>query len=79
MKGQVARTRLIDGKRFVWLTSETGSNLGGRWVEKTTVDARQIVRLQPGFLRRMQDYNGEGSMLNRYRGPSYTAATHGGY
>lgn len=78
MTGQIARTRLIDGKRFVWQTAETGSNLGGRWVEKTTADARQVVRLQSGFLRRMQDYNGEGSMLNRYHGQTYTTV-HDGY
>jgi len=68
MTGQVARTRLIDGRRFVWQTIETGSNLGGRWVEKGTAPARQLLRLSSYDLRKLQDKGGEGSMLNGYHG-----------
>jgi hypothetical protein len=77
--GKIASVRLIDGKRYVWVAGETGSNLGGHWVEESVADARHVVRLRAGFLRRMQDTSGEGSMLNRYHGGPNTGSYNGTY
>ena len=35
------RVKYVDGKKFVWVQSEIGSNLGARWVEASSVEGRQ--------------------------------------
>ncbi|HMG06126.1 MAG TPA: T9SS type A sorting domain-containing protein [Chthoniobacterales bacterium] len=77
--GKIASVRMVDGKRYVWMAAETGSNLGGRWVEESVADARHVVRARIGFLRRMQDTSGEGSMLNRFHGGPNTGTYNGTY
>ncbi len=54
--------RIIGGKRYVWVTTELGSNLG-HWVEEGSPPARNIIRLSSDDLRRRQDRSGEGSMI----------------
>jgi hypothetical protein len=54
--------KIVGGQRFVWEAAETGSNVGGRWVEASLAPARQIVRWDQDVLRRFQDRGGEGSM-----------------
>ena len=68
-----SRYRVINGKRFVWVTTETGSNLGGRWQEEglSRMTANANV-MSTDELRRRQDNAGEGSMLQ------YTFQEHGG-
>lgn len=31
-----SKVKIVDGKRFVWMGPETGSHIGGRWVEEGT-------------------------------------------
>ena len=38
------KIRIINGKRYVWVGPETGSNIGGRWVEEGSVTAKQARR-----------------------------------
>jgi len=55
--------KIILGRRYYWLASQTGSNLG-RWVEEGTKEANNLVRLDLVSLQRFQDRAGEGSMSN---------------
>lgn len=75
--GQVARSaamsyhgdpkvKVIDGRIYLWVDAETGSHLGGRWVEGSLADGRQIVALKPSWLNRMQENSGEGNLANHY-------------
>ena len=63
--------RLINGKRYFWVQSEVGTNVGGRWVEEGTPSARNIVYLSPAWVQKVQDHAGEGSMLDRVSIPNY--------
>lgn len=47
--------RVIDGQRYVWMTDELGSNLGGRWVEEGLSPARNVIHWDQDELRKMQD------------------------
>jgi len=64
----VSRSRVIDGKRYVWLTTQIGSNLGRRWVEERLAPGVNIVNVPMDNVRTIQDSAGEGSML---KGPGY--------
>jgi hypothetical protein len=72
--GQVAReqtithgdgpmTRTIDGKRYLWVSAQTGSNLAGQWVEESVGPVRNITVWTADELRKRMDRGGEGSML----------------
>ncbi len=39
------KVRIINGRRYVWLATQTGSNLGGRWVEEGTPEAQYVERM----------------------------------
>jgi hypothetical protein len=56
--------RVIGGQRFVWVTTQLGSNLGGHWVEEGLPPALNISRLGVDSIRRIQDRAGEGSMIS---------------
>ncbi len=60
-----ANVRVKDGKRYSWVTAETGSNLGGRWVEEGVGGTRPIVRWDSDEIRLLQDRSDEGSVSNR--------------
>ena len=69
MTGQgVSRYRVIDGKRYVWMTTQLGSNLRGRWVEERLAPSVNIVTVTMDNVRTVQDSAGEGSMIT---GPGY--------
>lgn len=51
-----ANVKIINGKRYVWVAGETGSNLGGRWVEEGSVSANNVNRTSGDALRRAQDH-----------------------
>lgn len=57
--------QMRNGRRYFWVTAETGSNLGGRWVEEGVAEERNIVRFSSDELRKVHDRAFEGSMLNR--------------
>jgi len=54
-----------NGKRFAWVTAQTGSNLGGHWVEVGAGEDRHIYRLNSGEIQKIHDHAGEGSLLDR--------------
>ena len=69
MTGQgVSRFRVIDDRRYVWMTTQVGSNLGGRWVEERLAPGVNIVNVPMDNVRTIQESAGEGSML---KGPGY--------
>lgn len=69
MTGQgVSRYRVIDGRRYVWMNTQLGSNLRGRWVEERLAPAVNVVNVTMDNVRTVQDSAGEGSMLT---GPGY--------
>ena len=55
--------KMVGGQRFVWVTAELGSQLGGRWVEESLAPARSITRLSTEGVKKFQDKAGEGSMV----------------
>jgi hypothetical protein len=62
--GQVASTaaadanvKIINGKRYVWVKGgETGSNIGGRWVEEGSRAASNVRTMSGGDVNRMQEH-----------------------
>ena len=70
----VAGNRLVTkkGKHYVYIPSETGSHLGGRWVEvdenghADTVGVNNVEKASPEALRRMQSNSGAvGNMMGQ--------------
>jgi hypothetical protein len=55
--------RVIDGKRYVWVTAELGSNRGGHWVEEGLAPARNVVAWRLEDIQKRMDRGGEGSMI----------------
>lgn len=52
-----ANVKIIKGKRYVWVKGgETGSNLGGRWVEEGSPEARNVGSMSTDALRQRQDH-----------------------
>lgn len=49
------KVKVVNGKRYVWVSGGTGSNLGGRWVEEGTPEARNVGRLSTDSVRSIQD------------------------
>jgi len=54
--------RVVGGQRFVWVTAELGSNVGGRWVEEGLAPTRNITGLGANSIKKIQEKGGEGSM-----------------
>ncbi len=73
-----AKFRVIDGKRYLWVSGELGSNRGGRWVEESLAPAGNVTHWNFDNIRRMQDTAGEGSMIGYSGRYSYTLPM-GGY
>jgi hypothetical protein len=66
----VSRYRVINGKRYAWVTTELGSNRGGHWVEEGSSPMGNVTVWTADELRKRMDRGGEGSM--------FTNATHNG-
>ncbi len=66
----LSRYRVINGKRYVWVTTELGSNRGGHWVEEGSAPMVNVIVWTSDELRKRMDRGGEGSM--------FTNATHQG-
>jgi hypothetical protein len=62
-EGIGAKYRVIDGKRFVWVNSEVGSNLGGHWSEAGLPSALNVIVWRKDDLQKRMDRGGEGSMI----------------
>ena len=56
--------KIINGKRFVWMPPELGSNMGGKWVPEGSPGAPKanVQRGNRETLQRMQDHSGQGAM-----------------
>lgn len=57
-----ARVRIMNGKRYVWVGPETGSNMGGRWVEEGTPAASNVHRIGTEGVQNMQDRGMQGGV-----------------
>ncbi len=58
--GTSAKVKIINGKRYVWVNPETGSNMGGRWVEESVAEAgslNSVRRSDASSLRHRQDHS----------------------
>ena len=60
--------RIIQGIRYYWVKSGTGSNLG-RWVEAGTKNSRNVVGMDSGAIRNLHDRAGEGAASTMQRIP----------
>lgn len=52
-----AKTKIVNGKKYVWIGPETGSNMGGRWVEEGQANRQDsnLIKGTTGSLQNMQD------------------------
>jgi hypothetical protein len=71
-----AKIKVIDGKRYVWVKTRTGSNLADHWEEEGVAAARIVATMSIDKVRRIQDASFEGSMLDRYHSGPYEVRTH---
>jgi hypothetical protein len=71
-----AKIKVIDGKRYVWVKTRTGSNLADHWEEEGVAAARIVATMSIDKVRRIQDASFEGSMIDRYHGGPYEVRTH---
>ncbi|MGI8820275.1 MAG: carboxypeptidase-like regulatory domain-containing protein [Chthoniobacterales bacterium] len=60
-----AKVRMINGKRYRWVESATGSNLGGHLAEATAGNGQQVQTLSTNEVNKLQEHAGEGSMINK--------------
>lgn len=51
------KVKVMKGKRYVWVGAETGSNMGGHWVEEGSVPASNVVRMGNGSVHAIQEHN----------------------
>lgn len=57
------KIKVVNGRRYFWVSGGgLGSNLGGRWVEEGSAEARQITRMSAAGVRDLQD---RGNMPDR--------------
>jgi hypothetical protein len=59
----VSKYRVINGKRYAWVTAELGSNRAGHWVEEGSSPRGNVIVWTTGELQKRMDRGGEGSML----------------
>ncbi len=60
--------KVINGKRYVFVRGEIGSQMGGKWVpeeEAVAVDSKDSRRSAAEILRRTQDLSGQGASSGR--------------
>lgn len=55
--------RVIDGKRYLWVSAQTGTNLAGQWVEENLAPHSPITVWTKNELQKRMDRGGEGSMI----------------
>ncbi len=54
------RVKVINGKRYVWVSGTTGSNLGGHWAEEGSVEAQNVQRVNKDAVNRVQERGAAG-------------------
>ncbi|HMJ06820.1 MAG TPA: carboxypeptidase-like regulatory domain-containing protein [Chthoniobacterales bacterium] len=55
------KIRIMNGKRYLWVVNETGTNMGGRWVQEGSAQDRNVVRLSSAGVQDLQDRGSQGS------------------
>ncbi len=59
-KADGRKTKMINGKKYVWVEGEMGSNLGGRWVDADSPAAQNVEQWDR---KHIQDFQSNGSHL----------------
>lgn len=54
------KIKIVNGKRMIWVTGGTGSNLGGHWIEEGSADARNVQGLSNSAVSRIQERGASG-------------------
>jgi hypothetical protein len=49
------KVKIVNGKRYYWMRPETGSNMGGRWVEESEISPSKVQTLSKDTVREMQN------------------------
>jgi hypothetical protein len=62
-RGEGLKYRVIDGKRFVWVTASLGSHLGGHWESELLAPAGNVAVWRSEDLQKQMNRGGEGSMI----------------
>jgi hypothetical protein len=74
----VNKVRIVNGRRYVWVQSRLGSNLGPHWEAEGIANANYVGVLSKQKMAKIQDSAYEGSMLDRYHGGGvYEVSVHG--
>jgi hypothetical protein len=63
-QGDGPKYRVIEGKRYLWMSSELGSNLKGHWAEEGLATSGNVTLWSSDEIRKWQHRAGEGSMLS---------------
>ncbi|MGZ4966143.1 MAG: carboxypeptidase-like regulatory domain-containing protein [Chthoniobacterales bacterium] len=53
--GSTTQVKIVNGKRYLWVGPETGSNIGGHWVEEGSPEAQNLTRLNKQGVQSLQD------------------------
>lgn len=48
------KVKYVDGKKYVWVQGELGSNLGGRWVEADSAEGRNVENMSTDSIQQLQ-------------------------
>jgi hypothetical protein len=59
----VSKYKVINGRRYVWVAAELGSNRAGHWVEEGSASMGNVIVWTSNELQKRMDRGGEGSML----------------
>lgn len=65
-QGDASKYRMIDGKRYCWVSTELGSNLKGHWAEEGLATSGNVTLWSSDEIRKWQHRAGEGSMLTHH-------------
>ena len=74
--------KIVNGHRFFYVLSATGSNLGPHWEEEGVGMSRNVVHMDRNFVQHIVDHFAEGSLLDRYQnglGGNSEAAEYSGH
>jgi hypothetical protein len=62
-----AHVQVVNGRRYYWVASDTGSHLGGKWVAESDARAQYGSGISMNTIQKIQDTAGEGSMHEHHR------------
>jgi hypothetical protein len=60
----VSKYRVINGKRYTWVTAELGSNRGGHWVEERSSSRGNVTYWTFDELQKKMNHGGESNFTN---------------